>query len=304
MMNSSDQGAWGDDSGTGGGWNQKPKPSPNQTPAPTQQQFGNQPQQSNSATGFLAGLSNEFLEKVSKVFNVVSAVLVVATGVLAFLGSLTSFDFEHIGQIFVSLYCMFFGAILLSYEVSCMRNATAKKYFGFIYNVNGRMIFILFLASVSFGIAHVFTPTDDNAGSPAVSGVAYASGAWAAFIICWHLALACFHPSYGSDDDDDSDDVETGGRPQNNFNQTYNAPTSTMASVPPLAPRPNIPQQQQQQQQQQAPPQQVEKPKVDTSENPFSGDGANPFGGDVSTSSASTSSNVDNSANPFASGGF
>jgi hypothetical protein len=66
-------------------------------------------------------------------------------------------DVSNYSDLFVSVYMVLFGALLLTYEfmwwISVPAiNKSLRKNFGFLYGVLGKSIFIIFVAFLNFGL--------------------------------------------------------------------------------------------------------------------------------------------------------
>jgi hypothetical protein len=66
------------------------------------------------------------------------------------------------GKIFVAVYMFFFAALLFAFETVQIRSIEAldhvfRRNFGFLYNVMGKSLFIIFIAFLSFGLGEPLT---------------------------------------------------------------------------------------------------------------------------------------------------
>ena len=66
------------------------------------------------------------------------------------------------GKIFVAVYMFFFASLLFVFEGIQIRSIEAldhvfKRNFGFLYNVMGKSLYIIFIAFLSFGLGEPLT---------------------------------------------------------------------------------------------------------------------------------------------------
>jgi hypothetical protein len=91
---------------------------------------------------------------VLKIVTISLCMLMVITGGIG----LTEIDgFDAIGSILVAIYMMFFGSLLLCFEITQIRPVESvdfmlRRNFGFLYGAKGKAFFILFIAFLSFGL--------------------------------------------------------------------------------------------------------------------------------------------------------
>lgn len=76
------------------------------------------------------------------------------------IGSITGLD--QSGKIFVAVYMFFFASLLFVFEGVQVRSVEAldhifKRNFGFMYNVMGKALYIIFIAFLSFGLGEPAT---------------------------------------------------------------------------------------------------------------------------------------------------
>jgi uncharacterized membrane protein YgcG len=105
-----------------------------------------------SATGAVqrkvASTSIQTLTKIMKGVNIINAILLGVAGVFAFTiihGSITRF--------FISIYLCFFAILLLAFETRYKGLATfIEKNFGFMFTYAGRLVFLVFVGALNFGM--------------------------------------------------------------------------------------------------------------------------------------------------------
>jgi hypothetical protein len=105
-------------------------------------------------------------------------------------GTLSSDNVDDTGVIFVGIYLMIFAAIEFMYELSQIVKITSfdnlmKKNFGFLYGVNGRGLYFLFVGVLCFGLK---SPRDLAIGC----GVAVAF--WGPFLIVVSIIKPDYFP--------------------------------------------------------------------------------------------------------------
>ena len=85
---------------------------------------------------------------MTRLINFINAVLIIAAGVLSFT-QITGFG----EQVFVGLYCVLFGSVMMLFELRLESSELfIRRYFGFLYNFLGRLLFIFFIATACFTI--------------------------------------------------------------------------------------------------------------------------------------------------------
>jgi hypothetical protein len=92
---------------------------------------------------------NELPKNLTKLANLVFGGFFIAAVVMAWYKK----QADTFAGFFASFYAIFFGLILLSYELlgSCQNNAIQRN-FGFMFKSTGRLMFLLFIAMFPMGL--------------------------------------------------------------------------------------------------------------------------------------------------------
>jgi hypothetical protein len=123
-------------------------------------------------------------------FNIGLAAMMGALGVVA----LIEFALDRLSQItdaFLSVYMVIFGALLFLYEIIWWQpfaslNIMFRKNFGFLYGLNGKGLYLIFIAFLTLGLV--------KDGSATINGLDWATGiGWLTSGFC-HIFLSCCIP--------------------------------------------------------------------------------------------------------------
>jgi len=98
--------------------------------------------------------------KLLRFINLVNAIGLVATGVVNLMTIVVCTGAKCLPTGVISVQLIVFGVLLFAYEsrMGATYDAFLRKQFGFLYGPWGRFIFIIFLASLCFGIIYTDLP--------------------------------------------------------------------------------------------------------------------------------------------------
>eukprot|EP00457_Paulinella_chromatophora_P014138 gb/GEZN01014523.1/.p1 GENE.gb/GEZN01014523.1/~~gb/GEZN01014523.1/.p1 ORF type:complete len:242 (+),score=26.03 gb/GEZN01014523.1/:22-747(+) len=116
------------------------------------------------------------LDKIFRAGNFVTCGLLITASVLSFLAS------PGVSTVLLGLYCILFSTILCCFETHLsMVMSLAYRDFGFMFRWQGRILFLLFVASLSYGLGTV---------------IGYVAAAVACFNIIFSTYVLCYHKNY------------------------------------------------------------------------------------------------------------
>ncbi len=100
----------------------------------------------------MTGADKETSSFYLRICNMLNAGLIIFAGVYSFV-NIGNFVPSHLSLFFVSAYLCCFGCLLCCFEIRIKSvEAYTRENFGFMYTYVGRTIFLIFLATICFGI--------------------------------------------------------------------------------------------------------------------------------------------------------
>ena len=101
---------------------------------------------------------------ISALQAVLSILIIICCGLLITVAAFGLIDFNYANvmnysDLFVSIYMILFGSLLLTYELIWWSllpipalNKSMRKNFGFLYGIKGKSLFVIFVAFLNFGL--------------------------------------------------------------------------------------------------------------------------------------------------------